>query len=297
VNESTEGVGYSKEKAVTALAEFFSAAFSSAVRESCQCEATVTCARIERTSLIDALTGSEEPLSAVGVQFLEGLRGNGLVLLRQEDMKALAAHLLPEQTETDGDVQAAWQAWESLFARTLEVLGAKVGAEDGMEVKSEAPTLLAGDANPDTLSEVMGSLKNVVSMTFEFAVESVLEGKIWLLAHPDIPTSLETLLAIAQSPPEIPADDAADSKWNMDLILDVELGVTVAFGESEMPLKDVLKLGVGSVVELEKGVNDPVTIIVNEKPIARGEVVMVDGNYGVRILEVESTADRIRSLG
>jgi flagellar motor switch protein FliN len=85
--------------------------------------------------------------------------------------------------------------------------------------------------------------------------------------------------------------------WNIDLLLDVELPVSVSFGNSEMQMKDVLKLGAGSVIELDKSVNDPVTIIVNRKPIAKGEVVMVDGNYGVRILEVESTADRIRSLG
>ena len=85
--------------------------------------------------------------------------------------------------------------------------------------------------------------------------------------------------------------------WNIELLLDVELPISVSFGNSEMQLRDVLKLGAGSVIELDKSVNDPVLIIVNRKPIAKGEVVMVDGNYGVRILEVESTADRIRSLG
>jgi flagellar motor switch protein FliN len=85
--------------------------------------------------------------------------------------------------------------------------------------------------------------------------------------------------------------------WNIELLLDVELPISVSFGHSEMPLKDVLKLGAGSVIELDKSVNDPVSIVVNRKPIAKGEVVMVDGNYGVRILEVESTAERIRSLG
>jgi flagellar motor switch protein FliN/FliY len=86
-------------------------------------------------------------------------------------------------------------------------------------------------------------------------------------------------------------------KGNLDLLLDVELPIRVCFGESELQLKDVLRLGVGSVIELNRSINDPVTVIVNEKPIARGEVVMVDGSYGVRILEVESTAERIRSLG
>jgi flagellar motor switch protein FliN/FliY len=91
-------------------------------------------------------------------------------------------------------------------------------------------------------------------------------------------------------------EEAPTPKWNMDLILDVELGVTVSFGETRMPLRDVVKLGVGSVIELDRGVNDPVTILVNDKPVATGEVVVIDGNYGVKVLEVESTADRIRSL-
>jgi flagellar motor switch protein FliN len=95
----------------------------------------------------------------------------------------------------------------------------------------------------------------------------------------------------------VAAGQGKHENWNIDLLLDVELPISVLFGHSEMPLKDVLKLGAGSVIELDKSVNDPVTIIVNQKPIAKGEVVMVDGNYGVRILEVQSTADRIRSLG
>ena len=90
---------------------------------------------------------------------------------------------------------------------------------------------------------------------------------------------------------------AIGKNWNIDMLLDVELPISVCFGHSEMQLKDVMRLGAGSVIELDKSVNDPVMIIVNHKPIAKGEVVMVEGNYGVRILEVESKAERIRSLG
>jgi flagellar motor switch protein FliN len=97
--------------------------------------------------------------------------------------------------------------------------------------------------------------------------------------------------------PENANSSQSRSNWNIDLLLDVELPIIVSFGDTSMQLKDVLKLGVGSVIELNKAVNDPVTLVVNQKPIARGEVVMVEGNYGIRILEVESTAERIRSLG
>ena len=101
---------------------------------------------------------------------------------------------------------------------------------------------------------------------------------------------------------EVSGKDAAQAgananNVNLELLLDVELPISVSFGSSEMMLKDVMKLGTGSIIELNKSINDPVAIIVNRKPIAYGEVVMIDGNYGVRILEVESTADRIRSLG
>ena len=112
----------------------------------------------------------------------------------------------------------------------------------------------------------------------------------------EFPDPKSTEQAAAPGNP-IAGGQGTTGNWNIDLLLDVELPISVSFGHSEMLLKDILKLGAGSVIELDKSVNDPVTIIVNHKPIAKGEVVMVDGNYGVRILEVDSTADRIRSLG
>ena len=82
----------------------------------------------------------------------------------------------------------------------------------------------------------------------------------------------------------------------MDLILDVELPVSISFGKTELPMKDVLKLTTGSIVELNRGVNDPVEVMVNHCLIARGEVVVVEGNYGVRIQYIASRLDRMRSL-
>ncbi len=61
-------------------------------------------------------------------------------------------------------------------------------------------------------------------------------------------------------------------------------------------MKDVIKLTTGSIVELNRGVNEPVEVLVNQCLIARGEVVVVEGNYGVRILEIASRQERIRSL-
>jgi flagellar motor switch protein FliN/FliY len=82
----------------------------------------------------------------------------------------------------------------------------------------------------------------------------------------------------------------------MDLLLEVELPVSISFGKTQLPMKDVLKLTTGSIVELNRGVSEPVEVLVNHCLIARGEVVVVEGNYGVRIQHIASRADRLRSL-
>ncbi|UCH94561.1 MAG: flagellar motor switch protein FliN [Candidatus Aminicenantes bacterium] len=83
---------------------------------------------------------------------------------------------------------------------------------------------------------------------------------------------------------------------NIDLLLDVELPITVRIGTTEMRLVDIMKLGPGSIIELEKLVEDPVEVLVNGKLVARGEVVVCDSNFAVRITEVQSKAERIKSL-
>jgi flagellar motor switch protein FliN/FliY len=77
-----------------------------------------------------------------------------------------------------------------------------------------------------------------------------------------------------------------------DLLLGVHLPVSVSFGKTSMMVKEVLKLTTGSIVELDRTVTEPVDIIVNNCVIARGEVVVVAGNYGVRVREIVSREQR-----
>ena len=79
----------------------------------------------------------------------------------------------------------------------------------------------------------------------------------------------------------------------VEVLLDVELPVSVSFGHTTLLLKDVLKLSPGSVMELNRLPEEPVEIVVNGHVIARGEVVVVDGNYGVRIEEIVSRQQRL----
>ncbi len=83
---------------------------------------------------------------------------------------------------------------------------------------------------------------------------------------------------------------------NLDLLLDIPLQVTVELGRTSQPIKDILNLSAGSVVELDKLAGEPVDILVNQKLIAKGEVVVIDENFGVRVTDIISQKERIRNL-
>ena len=83
---------------------------------------------------------------------------------------------------------------------------------------------------------------------------------------------------------------------NLAVLMDVQLPVSIRFGETEMILEEVVKLGVGSIIELNSGIDQPVELIVNNRVLARGEVVTVDGFYGIRITEIANADERLRSF-
>lgn len=83
---------------------------------------------------------------------------------------------------------------------------------------------------------------------------------------------------------------------NIDLLMDVKMPVSIELGRTEMPISEILGLGPGSVVELDKLAGEPVDLLVNNKIVARGEVVVVDENFGVRITMLMSPQERLKSL-
>src|SRR5690606_37860798 len=83
---------------------------------------------------------------------------------------------------------------------------------------------------------------------------------------------------------------------NLDMVLDIRLVATARLGRVEMPISEILSLGPGSIIEVGHLVDEPVELLVNDKLIARGDVVVVDEKFGLRITEIISTADRIKSL-
>ncbi len=88
----------------------------------------------------------------------------------------------------------------------------------------------------------------------------------------------------------------AEAPENFDLLLDVPLEVTVEIGRTRLAIRDLLRLGPGSVVELQKLAGETLDVLVNGKPIARGEAVMVNDKFGVRLTDVIVPSERIAGL-
>lgn len=83
---------------------------------------------------------------------------------------------------------------------------------------------------------------------------------------------------------------------NIGLIMDVNMEMTVELGRTKKQVKDILGMGEGTIIELDKLAGEPVDILVNHKPIAKGEVVVIDENFGVRVTEILSPAERVSDL-
>jgi flagellar motor switch protein FliN len=93
-----------------------------------------------------------------------------------------------------------------------------------------------------------------------------------------------------------PAAAPATLSPALELLLDVELEASLRFGAREMPLGEILDLGPGDVIQLDRHVSDPVDLIVGDKIVARGEVVLVNGNFGLRVTEVAEPQRRLESI-
>lgn len=83
---------------------------------------------------------------------------------------------------------------------------------------------------------------------------------------------------------------------NIDFILDIPMSVTVYVGSTKMAIRDLLQLAQGSVIELDKLAGEPMEVMVNNKLVARGEVVVVNEKFGIRLTDVVSAAERVQQL-
>jgi flagellar motor switch protein FliN len=174
--------------------------------------------------------------------------------------------------------------WISAFARSL---GSHLGHEVTSEESGERPTEASCEWLFTSLRFGDTDLPPIAA-----ALSPALAG---LLTGP-VPSDRAAAAVSREADSPQASAEVMPASRTLDLLLDVELPVSISFGRTQLPLKDVLKLTMGSIVELNRGVNEPVEVLVNHCLVARGEVVVVEGNYGVRIQQIASREDRMRSI-
>jgi flagellar motor switch protein FliN/FliY len=177
-----------------------------------------------------------------------------------------------------GDAECR-STWTEICGQAMAGVAAGISADIGREVTAARGAEL--DTPPEGVEWITFGIRNQ-------------DGEIFRLRaawSPDVLALYERSAAAEASP----APNTTTVSKTFDLLLDVALPVSVSFGKKSLQIREVLKLNTGSIVELDRMISEPVEVIVNDCVIARGEVVVVDGNYGVRITHLASREDRLRS--
>jgi flagellar motor switch protein FliN/FliY len=177
---------------------------------------------------------------------------------------------------TDEDCRSTWQ---EILQQTIAGVATAMTAEQDREITPSQGSEI--DTEPPGLTWLVFSVIDTSNNAWSFKVSWTAE-----LASLGEPGFEEV---------RSPAARGGTASKTFDLLLEVALPITVSFGRTSLQIREVLKLNTGSIVELERFVSDPVEVIVNDCVIARGEVVVVDGNYGVRINQLASREDRLRT--
>jgi len=222
-----------------------------------------------------------------------GTLGGMVVLLFKTEDDAALDRLV--KAEGDGGMRPGTRALaNAVFAAAAQKFG-----DQKFEISNARHLDLTADES--RLRAIVGD--QLLVGTFSLAVEGEFETQVLLLYAPQGTLAPIETEAKRRDDPVPPLDQKGASAGvraaatrNIERLLDVELDVVVRFGATVMPLRDVVRMGVGTMVELNRTVDEPVEILVNGRPLARGEVVVVDGYYGVRITEIGSPADRAFSM-
>lgn len=178
-----------------------------------------------------------------------------------ETWRGIATQVLEAAGVTGADEKSIRTTWLEILSQTAAGFARQAGERSGISVETLAPAI---DASPSP------------------------GGHAFLIEIRIGETAFTSGVVLGRE------HDDKDKRAEIDLLLDIELPLSVSFGKTFMPLCDVLKLTTGSIVELDRLVMDPVDLVVNNCVIARGEVVVVEGNYGVRITDVISRESRLR---
>lgn len=188
-------------------------------------------------------------------------------------------------------------AAKEIFSNLFSAFSTSLGAQKGMpKINFEVINVNFLDENSSLDFSVYEKL-----FLFNVKIEDLSEHIGFACDHSLMkffePTKTEAPAAPAASTPHVTKGEfSAEEMRNIGLIMDVRLPIRVRIGSKRMLLKDVLTMDIGSVIELNQLANDPLEILIGDKVIALGEVVIIDGNFGIQITQIGSKRERLQQL-
>lgn len=260
------------------------------------------------------------------VECAEGVGWGGRFLFEPK----LVAKIADLMMMGDGTVEELAEDHLDAIKETMDQVMAVVGRS--LSARFDHPVSYSPSVvEVSTLTEEAFAELDLIAVSLQVKIEDVIESPITQLisehviaerlGHPEAPTATAGMPASPASPPPRPpagerrnegteepsiqpvefaefnaSASTRSEPRNMDLLLDLTLPISVELGRVMMTIQDILELGQGAIVELDRLAGEPVDLLVNDKKFAEGEVVVVDENFGVRITALVSPKDRLRSL-
>lgn len=202
-----------------------------------------------------------------------------------------------EELLTETNVEEIRAPLEAIVQGLCQALG---NIRNETVVASDVSVRLNQFARPSSLQPTDA----LIRIQLAVSVGATIGSLTWLL---DVPTSqfVSNVPEVARAgaagfsplPPFGTSRPVESESHGLDLLMDIPLDISVELGRTRMVVKEVVDLGVGSIVEIEKSAGEPVDIMVNGRLVARGEVVVIEDNFGVRITEILNPHERLARLG
>jgi flagellar motor switch protein FliN/FliY len=220
-----------------------------------------------------------------------GIAGGVWIAASDAAWTAAGGHVLRAAGIEESDAASLKSTYLETISQALSGVASAVGGRLGHEVNCSGgdESSASADAQWAVLRIYLGAESAAIAIGLEAALLTAMVPSSQADASP------AKIVEVAAAAAAVGFTGPVNSK-TFELLLDVELPVSVSFGRAQVPLKDVLKLTTGSIVELNRSILEPVEVIVNNCVIARGEVVVVEGNFGVRVHQVISRQERLRTL-